>query len=204
MPWAAVFELHGLHVLPILCKKARSWSKCSWHLFTGIGVYIFMVLAECLRLAPRGSKMTSKGLQLSSAGTWPFMVYLEDAGTQTNKKNNWGVVWICAARAWVDAKCWKADLVVVPKRIRDQSCWIAKVGCGELPHPKLSSRYHFSVQTSRVIIIFTTPVPGFQVGSQGRAELVADLRFHHSAGESVHPHSTLEHRQSPIDFQFRL
>lgn len=45
-----------------------------------------MVLAECLRLAPRG-KTTSSGLQLSSAGAWPFMVYLEDKATGTDKKN---------------------------------------------------------------------------------------------------------------------
>ncbi|KAN0120024.1 alkaline phytoceramidase [Hyaloscypha variabilis] len=71
MPWAAALELHGF-----------------WHIFTGIGVYIFMVLVECLRSARSGNKMASAGLRLSSAGTWPFMVFLEDTASGTNTKKS--------------------------------------------------------------------------------------------------------------------
>lgn len=48
----------------------------SWHIFTGIGVYIFMVLVECLGSVHDG-KGDSKAKSLSSAGLWPFMVHLE-------------------------------------------------------------------------------------------------------------------------------
>jgi len=71
MPWAAVLELHGF-----------------WHIFTGIGVYIFMGLVECLRSAQGRNKMGSAGLRLSSAGTWPFMVYLENTATRANTKKD--------------------------------------------------------------------------------------------------------------------
>ncbi|KAE9380641.1 alkaline phytoceramidase [Stipitochalara longipes BDJ] len=71
MPWAAVLELHGF-----------------WHIFTGIGVYIFMVLVECLRSARNRNTMSSAGLRLSSAGTWPFMVYLEDTDAHADKKKS--------------------------------------------------------------------------------------------------------------------
>lgn len=68
MPWAAVLELHGF-----------------WHIFTGIGVYIFMVLVECLRMAPGRQEAAAKGSRLSSTGSWPFMVYVEDTASRNIK-----------------------------------------------------------------------------------------------------------------------
>ncbi|PMD18768.1 alkaline phytoceramidase [Hyaloscypha hepaticicola] len=71
MPWAALLELHGY-----------------WHIFTGIGVYSFMVLVECLRLAKNTNEMNSAGLRLSSDGTWPFTVYLTDKVSRSSKEKN--------------------------------------------------------------------------------------------------------------------
>ncbi|KAI9054763.1 hypothetical protein LZ554_001912 [Drepanopeziza brunnea f. sp. 'monogermtubi'] len=68
MPWAAVLELHGL-----------------WHIFTGIGVYIFMVLVECLQAAT--AEKSNPGARLSSSGSWPFMVYLEGQDSKHETKN---------------------------------------------------------------------------------------------------------------------
>lgn len=64
MPWAAILEFHGY-----------------WHIFTGVGVYIFMALAECLRFTASATKGTAdiRRVRLRSGGLWPFMVYLEPA-----------------------------------------------------------------------------------------------------------------------------
>ena len=62
--------------------------KLSWHIFTGIGVYIFMVLVECLRSVSHKNEMTSAGLRISSSGTWPFMVFVEDTGKSASKKKS--------------------------------------------------------------------------------------------------------------------
>jgi dihydroceramidase len=88
MPWAAVLELHGLYVPLLLSEKAHCLPRYSWHIFTGIGVYIFMGLVECLRSAQGRNKMGSAGLRLSSTGTWPFMVYLENTATRANTKKD--------------------------------------------------------------------------------------------------------------------
>ncbi|KAL3422831.1 alkaline phytoceramidase [Phlyctema vagabunda] len=66
MPWAALLELHG-------------W----WHILTGIGVYIFMSLVECLRIAK--STKENDDLTVSSAGIWPFMVYLEKISSRDSR-----------------------------------------------------------------------------------------------------------------------
>jgi len=47
-----------------------------------------MVLVECLRSASHKDDMTSAGLRLSSSGTWPFMVFMEDTGTRAKKKSS--------------------------------------------------------------------------------------------------------------------
>ncbi|KAH8672139.1 ceramidase-domain-containing protein [Tricladium varicosporioides] len=74
MPWAAALELHGY-----------------WHIFTGIGVYIFMLLVECLAIT--GGKTIDKEdrPRVSSQGTWPFMVFLESGTAKCEvitKKDN--------------------------------------------------------------------------------------------------------------------
>jgi dihydroceramidase len=69
-------------------KKNIGSLRCSWHIFTGIGVYSFMVLVECLRSAQNTKEMNSAGLKLSSDGTWPFTVYLTDKVTRTSKAKN--------------------------------------------------------------------------------------------------------------------
>lgn len=53
MPWAAGLELHG-------------W----WHIFTGIGVYVFIVLVECLQYASRPEL-------LGISSSWPLLVYIK-------------------------------------------------------------------------------------------------------------------------------
>ncbi|CAL3969843.1 hypothetical protein PZA11_007589 [Diplocarpon coronariae] len=72
MPWAATLELHGF-----------------WHIFTGIGVYIFMVLVECLQFAPLPrQENASHGVTLCCSGFWPFMVYVEDSTQYQKGKHN--------------------------------------------------------------------------------------------------------------------
>ncbi|KAG9246918.1 ceramidase-domain-containing protein [Calycina marina] len=70
MPWASLLELHGY-----------------WHIFTGIGVYIFMVLVECLRYAPTAGKKDDQKPKVSSAGLWPFTVYLERPSAHKVKRS---------------------------------------------------------------------------------------------------------------------
>ncbi|KAF4637079.1 hypothetical protein G7Y89_g982 [Cudoniella acicularis] len=52
MPWAALLEMHGY-----------------WHILTGIGVYIFMVLVECLAVE-RKSDIAADGLRVSTHPTF--------------------------------------------------------------------------------------------------------------------------------------
>jgi len=58
----------------------------SWHIFTGVGVYIFMVLVECLLYASSRSNKEIGKPSISSAGIWPFTVYLEEPSRRDTRK----------------------------------------------------------------------------------------------------------------------
>jgi dihydroceramidase len=59
----------------------------SWHLLTGLGVFVFMLLVECLRFAPLAEQSGAPKLRYD--GKWPFMVYLvPDKKTQKVKKDS--------------------------------------------------------------------------------------------------------------------
>ena len=47
-----------------------------------------MVLVECVRSVSHTEEMASAGLRLSSSGTWPFMVFVEDTGASASKKKS--------------------------------------------------------------------------------------------------------------------